>query len=99
MKRGCVLLALAACGPDGGTQNHPDARPSPDGSTHPDTSSQQPYRHAVALDGLDDFAVAEQFTTTSTSFAARITWDDKNIYVGYSGPDLAPTTSDAAQKW
>lgn len=100
MKRGCVLLALAACGPDGGTQTHPDARPIPDGSSmRPDMSSQQPYRHAVALDGLDDFAVGEQFTTTSTSFAARITWDDKNIYVGYSGPDLAPTTTDAAQKW
>ncbi|HEY5927663.1 MAG TPA: hypothetical protein VIV11_38525 [Kofleriaceae bacterium] len=94
-----MLLLLAACGGDG--QMMPvDARVLADaGDTRSDGSSQQPYRHAIALDGVDDFATGEQFATTSTSFAARVTWDDKNLYIGYDGPDLTPSTTDAATKW
>ena len=60
----------------------------------------QPYRHVILLDGNDDFASGDTFETTSMpSFIARVAWDDVNLYVGYSGPDLAPTATDAAQKW
>jgi len=94
----CGFL-LAACSEGGSTEKHPDARPIADAHDQIDGSSQVPYRHAIALDGVDDFALVEQFATTSASFEARVTWDEKNIYVGYSGPDLATTTSDASTKW
>jgi len=98
-----LLLLLAACGDDGHVNMQIDARPIPDaapaGDAQPDTLSQLPYRHAIALDGVDDFATGERFATTSTSFAARVTWDDQNLYIGYSGPDLATSTTDAATKW
>lgn len=58
-----------------------------------------PYRHTITVDGIDDFTAGETFATTSASFTARVTWDDANLFVGYAGPDLATTTSDAAQKW
>jgi hypothetical protein len=94
------VLALAACGPTDPKQESIDARPIPDApKSMVDAPSQQPYRHAIALDGVDDFATGEQFMTTSTSFAARLTWDDKNLYIGYAGPDLTPTTTDATTKW
>lgn len=99
MKCGWWLVLLAACGDANVDGSHPDARVIPDGEAQVDDSQQQPYRHAIALDGLDDFATDEQFATTSTSFGARITWDDKYLYVGYSGPDLATTTGDANTKW
>jgi hypothetical protein len=92
------LVLLAACGDDGATFK-PDARVIPDSAAQLDTPSQQPYRHAIALDGVDDFATGEHFATTSTSFTARVTWDDQNLYVGYSGPDVTPATNDAATKW
>jgi hypothetical protein len=90
---------LAACGDANVDGSRTDARVIPDGESSVDDSQQQPYRHAIALDGLDDFATEEQLATTSTSFGARITWDDKYLYVGYSGPDLATTTGDANTKW
>jgi len=96
---GLCGVALAACSEGGSTQKYPDARPIPDAPAQGDGSSQVPYRHAVALDGVDDFALVEQFATTSTTFEARVTWDEKNIYIGYSGPDLATSTSDANTKW
>jgi hypothetical protein len=57
------------------------------------------YSHTVTIDGVDDFTAVEQFATTSNGFAARVTWDATNIYIAYTGPDIAPTTSDAKQKW
>ncbi|HEX5063813.1 MAG TPA: hypothetical protein VFV99_30750, partial [Kofleriaceae bacterium] len=94
----CGLL-LAACSEGGSSEMHTDARPIPDAHDQIDGSSQVPYRHAIALDGVDDFALVDQFATTSASFEARVTWDEKNIYVGYSGPDLMTSTSDANTKW
>lgn len=58
-----------------------------------------PYRHTVTIDGVDDFAVAEQLATTSAAYGARVTWDADNIYVGYVGPDLDPSALDTASKW
>lgn len=93
-------LALAACSsatPTGGT---PDAKPidaRPVDAAEPDAAG--PYRHTIAIDGQDDFGLNERFATTTAGFAARVTWDDANIYVGYSGDDFNPMTPQAAQKW
>jgi hypothetical protein len=97
MRRLAVLLVLAACG-DGSSHGHPDARVIPD-TAPPHDTNQQPYRHVISIDGTDDFAFEDSFSTTSASFTARVTWDDVNLYVGYSGPDLAASTSDADKKW
>jgi hypothetical protein len=59
----------------------------------------QAYSHAIVIDGVDDFTAAEQFATTSNAFTARVTWDAATLYIGYSGPDLDPATSDAKSKW
>lgn len=92
-----LVLALAACGDDN-KDTRPDARVIPDASTTDVPPA--PYRHAIVLDGNDDFASGDTFDTTSSpTFLARVAWDDVNLYVGYSGPDLAPTATDAAQKW
>lgn len=88
--------ALAACGPTSSSQS-PDARVIPDSPAGDAPAA--PYRHTIQIDGADDFASGETFPTTSAAFAARIAWDASNLYVGYSGPDLATTTSDASQKW
>ena len=91
-----LLLLCAACGDDANVMV--DARPIPD-SAEIDAPSMQPHRHVITLDGNDDFAVSEAFPTTSASFGARITWDDANLYAGYSGPDLSTTVGDASTKW
>ncbi len=75
----------------------PDATDAPTIDALPDALV--PYRHTVAIDGVDDFTVGEQFPTTSASYGARVTWDDQNIYVGYMGADLNPLAADAGTKW
>lgn len=80
----------------------PDASPDIDALTpdaHVIDGPPGAYRHTVAIDGTDDFNTNEDFTTTSASFAAKVTWDDANVYVGYRGPDIKGDTGDAAQKW
>lgn len=101
MKRLALALVFAACGGDGGTPVRPDARPIPDGSIAPpiDEAMSSAYRHTITLDGTDDFTAGERFDTTSTSFQASVTWDDLNLFVGYSGPDLSTTVGDASTKW
>ncbi len=99
-----LFLALVACGPtplgprlDSGLD--PDASP---GSDAEDASSDgpQPYRHTIAIDGTDDFAAVDRFETTSSpSFAAMVSWDATNLYIGYSGPDLDPNVGGAGTKW
>lgn len=90
-----MLVAMTACGPAPATK--PDARVLHDGSTTDVAAA--PYRHVISIDGNDDFSSADTFPTTSASFVARIAWDDKSLFVGYSGPDLATSTSDAGTKW
>jgi hypothetical protein len=102
MRQLWIAALLAACGPT----------PSPklDGGHHPiDTAiaidmpvpiDAGPYRHTIAIDGVDDFTSAETFgTTSSPGYAARVTWDADNVYVGYSGPDLDPAAANTATKW
>lgn len=91
---------LAACGRD-------SVQPKLDGAPQHDApridgagDGVLPYRHTIILDGTDDFAAEDTFMTTSSpTFGARVTWDDHYLYVGYSGPDLATTVTDAGSKW
>jgi hypothetical protein len=104
--RALALAALAslslACGTAGsagpkldGGNDDPDA---PVGFDTPG-DEQTAYRHTIAIDGADDFVALEQFPTTSTAYAARVTWDDQHVFVGYSGPDLDPSALDTGFKW
>lgn len=103
MKRLALALVLASCGDDGGSPVRPDARPIPDGDITDGATVDEAmggfYRHTITLDGTDDFTAGERFDTTSASFQASVTWDDVNLYVGYSGPDLSTTVTDASTKW
>jgi hypothetical protein len=74
---------------------------APDGEVEVDAPLDAPgaYRHTILIDGSDDFVAAEQFTTTSAAYQARISWDDQHVYLGYSGPDLDPNALDTATKW
>lgn len=92
--RAALLIVVAACGSNASSSAGPDARV--DG---PLDVIATPYRHTITIDGVDDFTASETFTTTSTAFTARVTWDDANLYIGYAGPDLDTQTSDAPQKW
>jgi parallel beta-helix repeat protein len=47
-----------------------------------------PYRHAITMDGVNDFNAGEVFLTTNSSYTAYVTWDDSNLYLGYAGPDI-----------
>ena len=93
---------LAGCAHDEHPGVVPDA-PSADARTFADAPADGPpvpYRHTIVIDGMDDFAAGDTFTTTSApSYVARVTWDDQNLYVGYSGPDLSTQTTDASTKW
>jgi hypothetical protein len=83
----------------GGGDDTPDAPPI----EPPDARADAPpgaYRHTIAVDGADDFVAGEVFSTTSApAYAARVTWDDDFVYVGYRGPDLDPTALDTDAKW
>jgi hypothetical protein len=101
--RASVLIVLAACSRasspllDSGSQR--DAPPPAIDAPAAIDAPPGAYRHTIALDGNDDFVGTEMFATTSTGYTARVTWDDANVYVGYSGPDLDPTALDASFKW
>jgi len=99
-----AFVVLAACGP---VPSHLiDAPPSIDSARAIDARPIDaapalevgPYRHAIAIDGVDDFTSEETFATTSSAagYAARVAWDATNLYVGYSGADIA---SGSTTKW
>ena len=106
MKAAWLLAVLVACGPspksphlDGGHVDSAlfDTAAAIDMSVPPDVG---PYRHTIALDGVDDFTSGETFgTTSSPAYAARVTWDADTVFVGYSGPDLDPGATDTSAKW
>jgi hypothetical protein len=57
-----------------------------------------PWKHTIVVDGVNDYYLAqEKFQTTSIGYEAFITWDDSNIYVAYTGPDIGSTAS--PDKW
>ncbi len=57
------------------------------------------WRHTVTIDGVNDFAIAETFSTTTAGYAAYVTWDDSQLYVGYAGADIAVDAPDSETKW
>ncbi len=97
-----LWITLASCGP---TPLGPrlDSGLDPDSSSGSDAElpgdGPQPYRHTIAIDGTDDFAAVDRFDTTSPTFAAMVSWDATNLYIGYSGPDLDPNVGGAGTKW
>ncbi len=47
-----------------------------------------PYSHTIVIDGTNDFAAADVFTTTSTvsaGYTGYISWDETNLYFGMDG--------------
>jgi hypothetical protein len=92
-----AVARLGACSRGAASAGPPDA--ADDGQQPPNESIAAPHRHTITLDGNDDFTGDETFATTSASFTARITWDDDNLYVGYSGPDLDTMVTNANTKW
>jgi len=106
MIRFVLVAALAAC-------SHGAVAPQLDGSPsdgHADDDAAAPddapvdvaagaYRHTITIDGTDDFVVAEIFGTSSTDYAAKLSWDNENLYLGYSGADFDPAAPATATKW
>lgn len=52
-----------------------------------------PVPHTITIDGVNDFATAdEEFTTTSGgAYTAYVTWDGTYLYIGMDGPDIGST--------
>lgn len=96
MTRAALVLLIAACS-KGSATGSIDAAPKVDAKET--DAAPGVYAHEIVIDGIDDFLSAEQFSTTSTGYDARVTWDADNLYVGYSGADLDPTAADTATKW
>lgn len=53
--------------------------------------------HSITIDGTNDFAADEDFTTSSSGYTAYSTWDANNLYLGYSGSDVHSSSVD--EKW
>lgn len=54
--------------------------------------------HTINIDGNNDFNTAyERFNTSSTNYYSYLTWDESNLYLGYSGEDVGSNQSDL--KW
>jgi hypothetical protein len=97
------LAGLAGCstaeprGADAGAAD-PDGRASdaaPGADAEP-ADAAGPWRHTIAIDGVDDFAEGERFATTTAGHGARVTWDTAALYVGFQGADVAAA---AASTW
>jgi hypothetical protein len=91
-----LLILIAACS-KGSATGAIDAAPTIDAKEI--DSAPGVYAHRIMIDGIDDFLSAEQFSTTSTGYDARVTWDADNLYIGYSGADFDPAAADTATKW
>jgi hypothetical protein len=47
------------------------------------------YSHSIGIDGTNDFTLAdEQFSTTSSGYNAYFAWDANYFYIGYKGSDI-----------
>ena len=52
-----------------------------------------PYRHTIAIDGVNDFTSVETFGTSSAFYGAFITWDSTYLYLGVQGPDIGGSSA------
>ena len=66
--------------------------------TGPLDTGPPPYRHTVAIDGVNDFAPADKLATTTPGFDAWVSWDATSLYVGYAGVDLSAAGA-SSTKW
>src|SRR5690349_8006832 len=66
-----------------------------DGATE-DADTDSGVKHVI--DGINDFATGDKLPTTSSAngYDAYVTWDDKRISFGMSGPDVGANSS---TKW
>lgn len=53
--------------------------------------------HTLTIDGTNDFAADEDFTTSTGGFTAYFTWDAGNLYIGYSAFDVG--SGESSTKW
>jgi hypothetical protein len=68
-------------------------------AAHDASTTGSAYSHTIVIDGVNDFTPDEAFTTTTATYGAHVTWDVTNIYVGYTGDDIAGTTESPSTKW
>ncbi|MBE7485200.1 MAG: Ig-like domain-containing protein [Polyangiaceae bacterium] len=54
------------------------------------------YFHTITIDGVNDFAANETFTTSSAGYSGYLAWDNAYLYVGMSGADVG---ANSATKW
>ena len=54
------------------------------------------YFHTITIDGNNDFASDESFTSSSGGYTGYLAWDEGYLYVGMSGADVG---SSSANKW
>lgn len=109
---GAGLVAVAACDPDLSIKSVPGEAgpeaaatpvppPSPvDGGSDAEAgapdSGNEAGTPAHLIDGTNDFAAGEKFTTSSPLYDGYVAWDDKKVYFGMSGADIGTTSS---SKW
>lgn len=53
--------------------------------------------HTIIVDGTNDFAADEVFSTSSGGYTAYATWDATNLYLGSQGLDVG--SGETSQKW
>ena len=53
--------------------------------------------HTIIIDGNNDFQSDETFSTSSSGYVAYATWDENNLYLGYSGYDIG--SGQSSTKW
>lgn len=91
-------LAAADSGTDARTESSTmdGSLPTQDAGETEAGSNDAGAKHAI--DGVNDFAPGEKFSTTSsgTGYDAYFAWDDQRLYFGMSGADVA---SSSATKW
>jgi hypothetical protein len=54
------------------------------------------YHHSINIDGENDFTDEEVFRTSDENHQGYVAWDDKYLYLGMKGPDVA---SNSSSKW
>ena len=53
--------------------------------------------HTITIDGTNDFDTDEDFTTSTNGYTAYCTWDQNNLYLGYTGSAIG--SEESSGKW
>jgi hypothetical protein len=51
------------------------------------------YFHTIVIDGTNDFAGNETFTTSSGTYSGYVAWDDAYLYLGMKGADVGANSA------